>query len=255
MTAPRGSSAVASKQRASQLALGADFTTAVSHPSLSSAAEVALDAVLAASVREWDVRHAHDVPLHALLPGRDVRPFDVDLSLATVLVRDGDVLGVIDVGHGSALSDDEHGARRVIARRMLEGAGLAVHACDLPAGPYALTALCDAAGWVVARFGRGAVPTVEGARSLVIEAGADVMLRFTLFQMTLLLCRWQQQLGAPDLTLEGYAERRADMCESDHPLAISLPDEAALQRMLHDAGITLEVLTGRAAVRREQGVV
>ncbi len=247
MTTHRGTPA--RPAHTARLALGADLTTSIAHPALLSNEEVALDAVLAASVRDWDACHAHDVPLHVLLPDVDLSLLPAGVGLGTVLVRSGAVLGVVDVGHRDALRD---GACRATTFRMLEEAGIPIHMCDVAVGPQALHAFHEAAEWVVTRVGHGAIPTVAEVRTLVVNARAEAVIKYRLLHVTPHLRAWQGHLGTEELTLEHYAERHEDMCVSEHPEATSMPTVVALQRMLDDAGVTLAAVAGRVAAERGQ---
>ncbi|MCA9640529.1 MAG: hypothetical protein KC492_07515, partial [Myxococcales bacterium] len=225
-------------------ALDADLGSLVAHPELRSYAEVALDAVLSAAIPDWHRHHAHDVGLQALLPHRDLGDLDPRFSVDTVLVRDGEVLGLLEVGRGTLLKDDDYVARRTVKREVLEGAGLTLHACDLPSGPHSIRTLQAATEWAVARFGRGAVPTLEEIRALVIDARAEAVLLFNLAQLTPYVRAWQRELGNTPLTLQRYTERRASLFEHGDPIAPSVPAQATLQRMLRAGGVTLAKLSG-----------
>jgi hypothetical protein len=162
----------------------------------------------------------------------------------TVLVRDGEVLGLIEVGRGALLGGADYIGRRAFKRDALEAAGFASHACDLPPGPDSIRTLQDAAKWAVERFGGGAVPTQAEIRALVIAAQAETVLLFDLAQLAPHVRNWQHELGSTPLTLQRYTERRAALFESGDPIATSIPAQATLQRMLRKGGTTLAKLSG-----------
>ncbi|MEZ4329863.1 MAG: hypothetical protein R3B40_31820 [Polyangiales bacterium] len=225
-------------------ALSDDLVTVVQHPLLRSYAEVALDAVLGATVRDWHHHHAHDVRLTALVPATDTSPLDARLSVDTVLVRDGAALGVLEVSRGTLMRGDDYVARRAFKRTVLESAGVPLHECDLPSGPQAIDALHSAASWVVRRLGEGTVPTPAEIRSSVLEAKAEAVLLLSLPQLKPIVQQWQAELGTTPLTLERYTHRRSALIDEEHPLAPSLPAQATLQRMLREARTTLAKVSG-----------
>lgn len=233
-----------SRYRVEGRALGVDFDLSATHPQLRSYAEVALDAVLDASIPDWGRHHAHDVRLSALVPDADPSLFDARFSVDTVLIRDGVVLGVVEVGRGALLRDEAYVARRAAKRDILERAGYALHCCDLPPGPRSIRALRDTANWVVGRFGAGATPSLEQVAALVVGARAEAVLLFDLEHLTPYLRHWQQELGGAPLTWKHYTERRAAMLEAGVPAAMSIPAQATLQRMLRASGQTMATLSG-----------
>lgn len=225
-------------------ALDAELGTLIPHPPLRSYAELALDAVLAATIPDWRRHHAHDVRLRTLLPDVNQDSLDARFSVDTVLIRDGEVLGLIEVGRGALMSGDDYIARRAFKRDALEAAGFASYACDLPPGPDSIRTLQDAAEWVAERFGGGAVPTQAEIRALVIAAQAETVLLFDLAQLARHVQRWQHELGSTPLTLQRYTERRTALFESGDPIASSIPAQATLHRMLRKDGTTLAKLSG-----------
>lgn len=214
------------------------------HPQLRSFAELALDAVLAASIPNWECHHAHDVRLRTLLPGVDPDSYDARLSVDTVLVHDGAVVGLVEVGRGTLMRTSAYIARRTVKRELLESAGFVLHACDVPSGPRSIEALRETVAWVVDRLGIGVVPELGEVRALVVTARAEAVLLFDLDQLAPLLRRWQQELGRVPLTWARYTERRTAMLADGHPVAACIPAQATLHRMLRASGKTLATLSG-----------
>lgn len=233
-----------SRYRVDGRSLGVELDLSGAHPQLRSYAEVAVDAVLGASIPNWDQHHAHDLRLSVLVPDADPSLFDARFSVDTVLVRDGVVLGVLEVGRGALLRDQAYVARRAAKRDILEGAGYALHCCDLPPGPRSIQKLRETADWVVARFGCGVAPTHEQVTALVLSARAEAVLLFDLEHLTPYLRHWQQELGTAPLTWKHYSERRAAMLDEGVPAALSIPAQATLQRMLRASGQTIARLSG-----------
>jgi hypothetical protein len=225
-------------------ALSDDFAMLVPHPALRSYAEVALDAVLGATIRDWERHHTHDVRLTALVPSADTSHLDARLSVDTVLVREGAVLGVLEVSRGTLMRGDDYMARRAFKRTVLESARVPLHECNLPSGPHAINALRAAASWVASRFGEGTVPKPDEIGRLVLDAKAEAVLLLNLPQLTPIVQQWQLELGATPLTLERYTERRSALIDEEHALAPSLPAQATLQRMLREARTTLAKVSG-----------
>lgn len=246
-TAPRDASKrdiSRARFRVEEEALGDDLQTPVQHPLLRSYAEVALDAVLGASIPNWGGHHAHDIRLSALVAYEDSHELDGRLSVDTVLVRDGEVLGVFEVSRGTLMQEDEYVARRAFKRDRLERAGVPLHECDLPCGPEATDVLQAAACWAVSRFGEGEVPALDEIRRLVVAADANPVFLFDLQQLTPIVREWQTELGSKPLTLDGYSQRRRAAINAGHATGASLPSQATLQRMLGSAESLGEVSGG-----------
>lgn len=233
-----------SRYRMDGRALRVELDLPGTHPQLRSYSEVAVDAVLGASIPNWSQHHAHDVRLSALVPEAEASLFDSRFSVDTVLVRDGVVIGVVEVGRGALLRDEAYVARRAVKRDILEKAGYALHCCDLPPGPRSIHVLRETADWVVGRFGRGVTPTEDEVKELVVSARAEAVLLFDLEHLTPYLRHWQQELGSAPLTWKRYSDRRAAMLDAGVAAALSIPAQATLRRMLRASGETMARLSG-----------